>query len=198
MKCLGSLDRSNDSMVARYSRYCDSNVTGADFYCPDNTARTYFYYLSPSSSLRLLSLPNQDQYPRYAPTTAALCAGAAWTAGALVRVGGRHCVGRGKVPARAWRKFEPGAWCALSECAPRLEAPSGVCAQCRKRRAALSCAAISPRGVSRCGASSSPGSRGCGHEWGILLRRCTSLYHQGDLRSDGTSQTLCSRGPAWP
>ena len=154
MKCLGNLDRSNDSMVARYSRYVASNFTGADFYCPDNTARTYFYDLSPSSSLRFLSLPNQDQYPRYAPTTAALCAGVAWTAGALVRVEGRHCVGRGKAPARAWRKFEPSAWCLLSECAPRLEAPSGVCAQCRKRRAALSCAAISPRGVSRCGASS--------------------------------------------
>ena len=36
MKCLGNLDRSNDSMVARYSRYCASNFTGADFSCPDN------------------------------------------------------------------------------------------------------------------------------------------------------------------
>jgi DNA polymerase V len=43
-----------------------------------------------------------------------------------------------------------------------------------------------------------PGSRGCGHEWGFLLRRCTSLYHQGDLRYDGTSQKLCRRGTSWP
>jgi len=85
---------------------------------------------------------------------AAPCAGVAWTAGALVRVGGRHCAGRETAPARAWRELEVGAWCALSECAPRLEAPSGVCAQGRERRAALSFAAVSPRGVSRCGASS--------------------------------------------
>jgi len=32
-------------------------------------------------------------------------AGAAWPAGALVRVGGRHCAGRGKAPARAWCKW---------------------------------------------------------------------------------------------
>src|SRR5262245_26514008 len=43
-----------------------------------------------------------------------------------------------------------------------------------------------------------PGSRGCGHEWGFLLRRCTSLYYQGDLRYDGTSQKLCRRGTSWP
>src|SRR5215471_9395663 len=43
-----------------------------------------------------------------------------------------------------------------------------------------------------------PGSRGCGHEWEFLLRRCTSLYHQGDLRYDGTSQKLCRRGSSWP
>jgi len=36
---------------------------------------------------------------------AAPCAGVAWTAGALVRVGGRHCAGRGKAPARAWCKW---------------------------------------------------------------------------------------------
>ena len=131
MKCLGNLDRRNDSMVARYSRYVASNFTGAAFYCPDNTARTYFYDLSPSSSLRLLSLPNQGQYLRYAPTTAAPCASVTWTASALARGNGRHCAGRGKAPARAWRKIEVGAWCALLECATRLEAPSGVCAQCR-------------------------------------------------------------------
>src|SRR5262245_40552546 len=43
-----------------------------------------------------------------------------------------------------------------------------------------------------------PGSRGCGHEWEFLLRRYTSLYHQGDLRYDGTSQKLCRRGTSWP
>ena len=43
-----------------------------------------------------------------------------------------------------------------------------------------------------------PGSRGCGHEWRFLLRRCTSLYHQGDLRYDGTAQKLCRRGTSWP
>jgi hypothetical protein len=85
---------------------------------------------------------------------AAPCAGGAWTAGALVRVGGRHCAGRGQAPARAWRELEVGAWCALSDCATRLEAPSGSGAQGGKRRAALSSVAISPRGVVRCGASS--------------------------------------------
>jgi hypothetical protein len=40
-----------------------------------------------------------------------------------------------------------GPWCALSECAPRLEAPSGSGAQGRERRAALSSVALSPRGV---------------------------------------------------
>src|SRR5215813_14107472 len=44
----------------------------------------------------------------------------------------------------------------------------------------------------------SPGSRGHGHEWEFLLRRCTSLYHQGDLRYDGTSQKLGRRGTSWP
>jgi len=39
---------------------------------------------------------------------AAPCAGVAWTAGALVRVGGRHCAGRETTPARAW-----GRWCAV-------------------------------------------------------------------------------------
>jgi hypothetical protein len=85
---------------------------------------------------------------------AAPCAGGAWTAGALVRVGGRHCAGRGQAPARAWQELEVGAWCALSECATRLEAPSGSGAQGRERRAALSSVALSPRGVVRCGASS--------------------------------------------
>jgi len=85
---------------------------------------------------------------------AAPCAGGAWTAGALVRVSGRHCAGRGKAPARAWRELEVGAWCALSECATRLEAPCGSGAQGRERRAALSSVALSPRGVARCRASS--------------------------------------------
>ena len=44
MKCLGNVDRSNDSMVARYSRYCASNFTGADFYCPDNPTATLLEY----------------------------------------------------------------------------------------------------------------------------------------------------------
>jgi hypothetical protein len=43
-----------------------------------------------------------------------------------------------------------------------------------------------------------PGSRGCGRVRGFLLRRCASLYHQGDLRYDGTSQKLCRRDPSWP
>lgn len=85
---------------------------------------------------------------------AAPCAGGAWTAGALVRGSGRHCAGRETAPARAWRELDVSAWCALSACAPRLEAPSGSGAQGRERRAALSSVAISPRGVSRWRASS--------------------------------------------
>ena len=85
---------------------------------------------------------------------AAPCAGGAWPAGALVRGSSRHCAGRGQAPARAWREFEVGAWCTLSACATRLEAPSGSGAQGRERRTALSSVAIAPRGVSRCRASS--------------------------------------------
>ena len=62
-------------------------------------------------------------------------------------VRGRHCAGRGKAPARAWRELDIGAWCALSECATRLEAPSGICAEGRERRAALSFAAPGSRRV---------------------------------------------------
>ena len=32
-------------------------------------------------------------------------AGVAWTAGALVKVGGRHCAGRKTAPARAWCRW---------------------------------------------------------------------------------------------
>jgi len=32
-------------------------------------------------------------------------AGGAWTAGALVRIGGRHCAGRKTAPARAWCRW---------------------------------------------------------------------------------------------
>ena len=46
---------------------------------------------------------------------AASYAGGAWTAGTLVRVGGRHCAGRETTPARAWRELEVDTWCALSE-----------------------------------------------------------------------------------
>ena len=44
----------------------------------------------------------------------------------------------------------------------------------------------------------SPGSRGCGRARGFLLKRHVSLYRQGDLRYDGTSQKLCRRGTSWP
>src|SRR5262249_60703974 len=56
----------------------------------------------------------------------------------------------------------------------------------------------SPRASTRRASRSTPGSRGCGNEWEFLLRRYTSLYHQGDLRYDGTSQKLCRRGTSWP
>ena len=81
-------------------------------------------------------------------------AGGAWTAGVLASGGGRHGAGRETAPARAWRELEAGAWCALAECAPRLLAPSGSGAEGRERRAALSFAALSPKGVLRCRASS--------------------------------------------
>ena len=46
--------------------------------------------------------------------------------------------------------------------------------------------------------SSHPGSRGCGRARGFLLKRRVSLYRQGDLRYDGTSQKVCRRGTSWP
>ena len=46
--------------------------------------------------------------------------------------------------------------------------------------------------------SSTPtGSRGLWSLGGFLLKRRVSLYRQGDLRHDGTSQQLCRRGTSW-
>ena len=81
-------------------------------------------------------------------------AGVAWTAGALVRVGSRHCAGRGQAPARAWCRWGDYGRCPLSEgrCASsdplwlRRSGPQKACGPqlCRHL----------PQGRSRCRASS--------------------------------------------
>jgi len=122
---------------------------------------------------------------------AALCAGVAWIAGAMVRVSGRHCAGRGQAPARAWREFEVGAWCTLSACATRLSAPSGAYAplrsktryaQLRRHLPQGSCKvwgqladSLAPRGSQRAIACMSAQRGGC---W-VARPACTLGCHSG-------------------
>ena len=51
------------------------------------------------------AVPPQPSQAAPAGPEAASCAGGAWPAGALARGRGRHCAGRGKAPARAWRRW---------------------------------------------------------------------------------------------
>jgi hypothetical protein len=91
---------------------------------------------------------------------AAPYAGVAWPVGALVRVGGRHCAGRGQVPARAWRELEVGAWCALSECAPPLRPPLALALRAAN---GVRPSALLP---------SPPGEARAAHRSALLVKKC--------------------------